>query len=147
VDGLDTCTQPIPVGYLRANEGHIRFPVTARHAPATAVLFGNAAAYECSIYLDATRLIEVYWSAANTLTMTFNDGGGAHTVNWDATGLLPAGTLYWGDVIYTPSWMRLYVGGVARSEIVTTIFFTGIPDTGYWLTDNDGLNQGDAVIG
>jgi len=146
VAGLSTLTQPIPAGYLRATHGHVRFWITPRHAPATVDDFGNATPYELSIYFDATRLIEVYWSAANTLTLNFNDGGGAHAANWNAAGMLPVAARYKADLIYGPGRMRLWVDDTLRIDIAQPPNFTAIPNTAYWLTDNTGASQGDAVI-
>ena len=147
VDGFDSLTQAIPVGTLQPSIGHIRFPVTFRHDAAELGGFGVALSTYARIWFNVTNNILLYAPGANNILMRFDDGGGAHAIPWDCTGLIVAGTQYMFDIIYTPFWMRLYQDGIQRSEIVAVVNFANIPVTAYWINDVTAGRQGDAVIG
>lgn len=144
VDGLDTLTQPIT--NLTATAGQIRFKWTPRHSAAGVVKFGNSAAYIVSLYGAADNYIRVYWSAANTITLAFNDGGGEHTTTWDATGAIAAGSTYAMQIDYSASVMTLSVGGVVKATITTAISFATVPTTAYWGSTSASISQIDATF-
>lgn len=144
VDGLDTCTQV--VANLSATTGRVRWNYTPRHDAADAVKLGNAAAYVASLYGAADNYIRVYWSAANTITLAFNGGGGEHTATWDATGAIAAGTSYTLQLDYSASEMTLSVDDVVKATITTGISFATVPTTAYWGSTSAGASQADATL-
>jgi hypothetical protein len=146
VDGLDRLTQPITS--LNANHGKISFPVTPRHAAATAALIGNATPRVATFYGDANNYIIVDWSAANTLRLRFNAaGGGEQSATWNATGAIAAGTQYTIEIEYRGAWMTLKVDGTTRITVIAATVFTIIPATVYWGSDDSYTQQFDSVYG
>lgn len=147
VDGRDQCSQPIPAGILSATSGHIRFKYRPRHSSANARVFGNTAAEIMRAYLNINNQIIVYWSALNTITLYFNDGGGAHNTTWNAAGVFVPDTDYLFDVVYDASQMQLLVDNVVRATITTPINFASTLPTMYWGVYPATLgNQPDAVF-
>ncbi len=146
VSGLSTLTQPVLD--ISATEGHMRVAYTPRHDAADAVKFGTASdeAMVAEWYGDASNYIRLYWSAANTLTLAFNDGGGEHTNTWDATGAIDADTQYELVVDYSASAMTLKVGGVVKITITTALSFATTPTTAYWGQAQTGNKQADATF-
>jgi hypothetical protein len=97
-------------------------------------------------FVDANNWVDVYWSAANTVTLRTRVGGVENTNNWDATGLIAAGTTYMGEVIYTAASARLIVDNVTATTVTTAIDLGGSPVTIYWGSDNNEANQSDMVV-
>jgi len=148
VDGLDTLQQPIPVGYLRATEGHIRFAFTPRHTDADAISFGNGQAYVAIAQGDTNNYIYVRFAFANRIDMRFRVNGANADGNWASGGAyFVPGTRYTLDIVYTPSWARLYVNNIQRISVAPGFPFTTIPPTMYWGSAQDGTLQADIVIG
>jgi hypothetical protein len=145
VDGLDTLTQSI--SNLTATDGHVRFAYTPRHDAADAVKFGTAStqAMIAELYGAADNYIRLYWSAANTITMAFNDGGGEHTTTYDATGAIAAGTTYQMALNYSAEAMTLDIAGSTVATITTAISFATVPTTAYWGQAQAGTKQADAT--
>lgn len=144
VDGLDTMTQPI--ANLTATSGQIRWDYTPRHSAADAVKFGNAAAYIAELYGAADNYIRVYWSAANTITLAFDDGGGAHTTTWDATGAIVAGTTYLLQIDISAAAMTLSVDGVVKATITTAISFATVPTAAHWGASQAAVSAADSTF-
>ncbi|KKN74831.1 hypothetical protein LCGC14_0387240 [marine sediment metagenome] len=146
VDGLDIMTQPITE--LAATLGNMRLAYTPRHDAADAVKFGTASneAMIAEFYGAADNYIRLYWSAANTITLAFNDGGGEHTDNWNATGAIEAGTKYELVIDYTAAAMTLKVGGVVKITITTALSFATTPTIVYWGQAQAGTKQADATF-
>lgn len=145
VDGLDTLVANIPAGSLGATSGKLRFNHIPRHDAADAVKFGNSSAYIADFYGDASNYIRIYWNAANTITLAFNDGGGEHTGTWDATGAIAADTTYLFEIEYSGSQMVLSVDGVAKITISQPVSFGTVPATAYLGSKQDGTLQTDGV--
>ena len=144
VDGLDTLYQA-STG-LTAVKGEINFTATKRHAAADVAKFGVTTPYEMYWYQDANNYIYVYWSAANTLTLTFNaQGAGVQTGNYNATGAWDAGASKACKVYYGPAQAILYVLGVAVVTIVQPASFTVVSGNIYLGSDRNGINQSDTV--
>lgn len=144
IDGRDTASQTI--SNLAATSGRIRFGYTPRHSAADVAKFGNATSYIVELYGDSNNYIRVYWSAANTITLAFNDGGGEHTQTWDATGAIMAGTTYQMQIDYNASQMTLSVDGMVKATITTSLSFATIPITAYWGSSQAGASQADALF-
>jgi len=144
VGGLSTLTQA-STG-LDVGAGSINFTATKRHAAADVAKFGVATPYELHWYEDANNYMYVYWSAANTLTLTFNaTGGGDQTGNYDATGAWAAGAEKACRVIYSGSNCILYVAGTAVVTIAQPAVFATMTAAIYLGSDKDGINQSDTV--
>ncbi len=114
VDGRDTLSQPIT--NLTATNGVVKFKYTPRHNAADMLKFGVATPYIIDLYGNATNYIRVYWSAANTVTMAFNDGTTERVKSWDATGAIVAGTTYSMEINYSTTKMELKVDGVSKID-------------------------------
>ena len=124
----------------------MNFTATKRHAAADVAKFGEATPYELHWYQDANNYIYTYWSAANTLTLTFNaKGAGAQTGNYDATGAWAAGASKACKVYYGPAQAILYVLGVAVVTIAQPASLTTEAGNIYSGSDKDGVNQADTV--
>lgn len=145
VDGLDSCTQPIPAGILTPTSGWIKFKYTPRHDAADVSKLGVAIPNVARIRFDGTRYIHLFFAAANILRFIFDDGGGAHQADWNPA-TLNAGTEYLIEIKYNASEMILKVDGVIRITITQPINFTAIPTTTWWGTNQGGSNQADAVF-
>ena len=123
------------------------WPYTPRHDAADAAKFGITTPYIGEAYQAATNYIRVYWSAANEITLAFNDTGGAHTQAWDCTGLIAAGTEYDFEVRYSGAQMTLRVDNAIMATISTSIMFSTVMTTFYGGGKQDGTLQADAVFG
>jgi len=146
VDGLDTLTQP-STGVNPAADS-ITFPITKRHAAADVAKFGNATPYEFHWYEDANNYIYVYWSAANTLTLTYQaNGAGEQTDDYDATGAWDAGARKTGTIVYGPSAAVLKIDGTAQITIAQAASFPAITAAFYFGSDKDGASQSDSAYG
>jgi hypothetical protein len=132
---------------LEAQDGTIRAKVTQRHAAADVAKFGVSTPYIWEAYADATHYIRLYWSAANTITLAFDDSGGAHSDTWNATGAIAAATTYQLEVTYSATNMLFKVDSVTKITITTAIDFGGTPpSTVYWGSNQAGANQLDATF-
>jgi len=94
---------------------------------------------------NAANFIRVFASAANTITMEFNDGGGLHTVNWACAGQVVAATTYLMEVRYTSGDMWLTQDGVERARITTPLAFAVTPTNVWWGSRQAGDLQVDAT--
>jgi hypothetical protein len=151
VTGADQLAQAIPAGKMRTNSGYVLSPTAIlRHLPADLVKFGNATPYVCVLWGDATNYIRVYATAANTLRLSFNDGGGEHTADWTCTAAWVVGDTVRFAIRYTATQMQLlaWINGVwgARATIAQPVSFVTVPTTAYWLSNQSGLQQIDSVI-
>ena len=149
VDGLDTLSQTIPAGALGATNGKIAFYYTPRHNAADAVKFGvtgNNPYIFMARYINTSNYIVMRWALANTITCGFNDNGGEHTSNWDATGAIVAGTKYLIEVEWNPAQMTFSVDGAVKITIVEPVSFGTVPTVFYCGTTNSGDRTGDAVF-
>ena len=145
VDGRDKLEQDI-TNRLKRTSGEIRWRSRPRHAPANLVAFVETAnAYLIQAYGDATNYISVYGSAANTVTLAFNDGGGAHTVNWDCTAAWVADEELAWKLEYHPNAMRLWCNSMVVATIIQPVSFATIPNTIYFGRSITGDNS-DTVI-
>ena len=146
VDGYDSLVQPT-TARLRRNRGVIRWKARMRHAPANIVKFAQAAntAYLLYAYGDATNYVAVYGSAANQMTLAFNDGGGAHTVNWDCTAAWTANQEHVWALDYDTNRMRLWHNGLVVATINEPPNFAVVPTSLYFGGNATG-NAIDAVI-
>jgi len=99
---------------LEGQDGTIQYKVTQRHAAADVAKFGVSTPYLFEAWADATHYVRLYYSAANTITLAFDDGGGEHSDTWGATGARDAATTYEDKVQYDGSSMIYAVGGVTR---------------------------------
>jgi hypothetical protein len=131
---------------LEAQDGTIRAKVTQRHAAADVAKFGVATPYIWEAYADATHYIRLYWSAANTITLAFDDSGGAHSDTWNATGAIAAATTYQFEVDYDATQMLFKVDDVTKITITTAINFGVQSWTIYWGSNQAGANQLDATF-
>jgi len=147
VEGFDSLVMNIPAGRIFAQEGHVRIAVTPRHSIAEMDNFGELTPEFFRMWGDATNYIVVRISAANTVQMWFDDGGGAHNAAWAAAGALVAGTEYLFEVKWDAVHMELLVDGVQRINIVQPVAFVTVP-TAWWAgTTQLGTQQVDAVFG
>ena len=141
VGGLDTCTQT--VSGMSRTTGTFTWNYTPRIAAADVADFGNTTPYIAEFYGDADDYIRVYWSAANTVTLAFSDGGGVHNDTWDATAAIVAGTTYNMMVAYDEDGMILYVDETAVITISESVFFSERVGTVFWGSDSSGTSQAD----
>ena len=146
VDGRDTYTQT--VSGLTSTAGSFGVNYTPRHSAGDVAKFGVSTPYIFDIYGNSTNYIRAYWSAANVITLAFNDGGTERYANWDATGVIVAGTTYSTKVTYSPTSAILSVDGVdkATAGAGTPPSFATVPTTLYMGSKNDGTLQGDATF-
>lgn len=147
IDGFDNAPQPIPAGNIFATEGWVRITVTPRHDIADMDDFGNTQPRFFHIWGDATNYIMVRISAANTVQLLFDDGGGLHNAVWAAAGALVADTEYLMEVIWSATQMWLVVDAVIRITIVQPVSFVTVPTQLYPGSTAAGLNQIGAVFG
>ena len=99
-------------------------------------------------YKDANNYIQLYWSAANEITLLYNmNGGGDVSDVWNATGAIDANTQYTFQIEYTGSGNMVF-----SVDEVAKITLAGIPaafgaalDTSYWGSQQAGGLQADAV--
>jgi hypothetical protein len=146
IDGYDDVYQPDAAGW-RHNSGAFKFTFNQRHAAADVADFGEATPILCHIWGDATNYAFVEWSAANTIRLRFNDGGGEHSDTWDATGAIAVDTVYTGEIRWTSTRFRFYVDTVLRIEIVQPVSFATVPTRSYAGCNQAGGDQVDAVFG
>jgi hypothetical protein len=147
VDGFDNAViNPIPPGRIFANEGWLRIGITPRHDIATMDDFGNTQPRFFHIWGDATNYIMARISAANTVELLFNDGGGLHTDTWAAAGALVADTTYLFEVQWDAAHMELRVDGIVRIDIAQPVAFVTVPTQWYAGTTQLGVNQIDATF-
>jgi len=146
VDGHDQAVQNIPAGRIFATEGWVRIGVTHRHDVADMRAFGNLTPRFWTLWGDATNYVFVNVSAANTVTLTFNDGGGVHTANWAAAGLLTAADKDKMEVQWDAAHMELRVDNVVRINIGQPVNFVTVPTLLYAGSDETGAQQVDAVF-
>jgi len=146
VDGYDKLVQPT-TARLRRNRGVIRWKALMRHSPANIVKFVQVtgAAYLLYAYGDATNYVSVYGSAANTMTLAFNDGGGAHSTTWDCTAAWTANQERAWAVDYDANRMRLWHNGLVVATINEPVNFAVVPTSLYYGSNATG-NAIDAVI-
>ncbi len=147
VDGLDQCTQPITDMSAGEKTGKMSFKVTPRHAAADVAKFGETTPYIFVAWGDADDYIKLYWSAANTITLAFNDGGGEHSDTWDATGAIDADTEYLFEIEWDETQMTLSVDSVVKITISQQPTFDVALATAYIGQDGSNQQQGDAVFG
>ena len=147
VDGYDNAPQPIPAGTIFAQEGWIRVGITHRHDIGDMRAFGELTPYFFIAWGNAANFILVQISAANTVTLTFNDGGGVHTANWAAAGAMTAANLDTLEVQWDAAHMELRVDTVLRINIAQPPNFAVVPTAFYPGTDQTGTQQVDAVLG
>lgn len=148
IDGRDSLTQPIT--RITATRGSIRWFWRPRHDAADLVAFDEAANQAYILHADgnATNYIVLRATAANTIQLEFNDGGGAHNTNWNCIGQVTADTLYSMRIVYSPTQMRLYQDGILRATISQPVAFALDPQTWtmYWGSNDTPARQGDAVF-
>jgi len=145
-DGLDRLTQPIPSGLIFAANGILRFRTIPRHSAATAALFGNLTPRIGVSYRDANNLLDVYWSAANTITLNTIIGGVALAGNYNATGRIVADISYLFEFVYTPAMVLLKLNGVTVITVVRPVNFgANIPNVFYAGSTAAFVQQADAV--
>jgi len=143
VDGLDTLYAAPP---STASSGSISFYITKRHAAADVALFGEATPYEFHWYEDANNYAYIYWSAANTLTLTFNaSGGGDQTANYDATGAWDAGAEKLAKWEWGAASCILSLDGTPVITIAQAASFAAMTANFYLGSDKDGANQSDSA--
>ena len=127
VDGRDGAPQPIPAGSIAVTAGDIRITTAPRHDIADMDNFGNTTPVLFHVFGDATNYIYVELSAANTIRLRFNDGGGEHLGVWAAGGLLVADTDYLFRVVWTAAQMQLIVDDTVRITIAQPVNFGTMP--------------------
>ena len=146
--GLQTTYNGNPLSdYMTATFGHARFDITQRHAAATSAIFDEGAgAWWGMIFVDVNNWVDVYWSAANTVTLRVRDGGVENTSNWAAAGLIDPATAYTAEIKYTATEAEFIVDGTVQATVVVAIDLGGPPVTIYYGSDNSEANQVDAVF-
>jgi len=144
VDGLDTLTQAT-TGVTLAGDS-ATFKITKRHAAADVAKFGNSTPYEFHAYGDADDYMYVYWSAANTLTLTYQAaGGGEQTDDYDATAAWDAGATKTAKLTWGGSSCVLRLDGTPVITIAQAAAFDTLGTDFYLGSDKDGANQSDSV--
>ncbi|MHA2065288.1 MAG: DUF2341 domain-containing protein, partial [Candidatus Thorarchaeota archaeon] len=99
VDGRDTLTQTI--SNLTTTKGTIKFDYTPRHDAADQLAFLESTdVYIGEWYGDADDYIQLYWSAANTVTLAYSINGTTGSDTWNASVNIDAGTTYTFTVAY-----------------------------------------------
>jgi len=146
LDGFDDAPQLILAGVITETAGDVRVKVTPRHDIADMDNFGNITPVFFHAFGDATNYIYVELSAANTVRLRFNDGGGEQSGTWAAAGDLVASTDYVFRVLWAASQMQLIVGGTVRITIVQPVNFATIPTQFYAGSNQAGDSQIDAVF-
>jgi hypothetical protein len=144
VDGLDLCTQPIPAGRLFATQGWIRFRCIPRHNDADAAKFGFAQPQLAYIWGDANNAIELFWGAANLLTLGRTASGVWAAQAWAPGGAIVPGGNYLMEIRYSPTDMQLFVDGVLRITVAAATLFAVVPTlcyigTWYATAQNDAV--------
>lgn len=148
VDGKDFLTTTVPVGRIGANQGDVRFGYTPRHGDTEALLFGSDPAMIALLQGDANNWLQLRWTVADTLQLSFNaNGAGAQLDTWATGGsAFTPGTTYTFRIRWTGGAMRLYVDGTLRITITAaTGFVWPNPTTLYWGSTTGALQQSDAV--
>ena len=144
IDGYDSLTQPI--ARIFPTIGDIRFTYRPRHADPIVASLGNATPYVCRL-MGVANYIDLYWSAASTLTLAYNDGVVRFT-NWATGGaIFTPDTSYAMRITYSGAGMRLYIDGILRITVAIAPNFTGdLPVIAYWGSDDAGAQQNDIVL-
>ncbi|MFA5385930.1 MAG: LamG domain-containing protein, partial [Eubacteriales bacterium] len=149
VDGTDTLTQDITE--LAVGSGTIKFNYTPRHSAADIAKFGTSTPYIATFWGDSDDYIKLYWSAANTITLSYSMGGSTGSKTYDATGDITAGTTYNFEINYIGSGdMNLSIDGTTQITLETIpATFGTTPSTAHWGTDYNGTadsSQADATF-
>ena len=133
---------------VAAGADSLTFNITKRHAAADVAKFGVSTPYEFHWYEDANNYMYVYWSAANTLTLTYNaSGGGEQTGNYDATGAWDADATKEVQIVWGASSCVLNIDGSAEITIAQAASFAAMTANFYFGSDKDGANQSDSAYG
>lgn len=147
VDGLDRLVQIPIVGQLTAMLGMILWAWVPRHDDSTARDFGNTTPRIMYLEGAGADYIEVYWSAANTITLRFSVGAAVSSGNWATGGTgFTVGAAHHMRILYWPTGMTLYIDTVARITVAAAISFVNIPNLANWGHDGADVSQVDAVF-
>jgi len=143
VDGTDDLAQPL-LG-MTPTRFRIRWRCIPRHGAGDFEKFGG------DVWMYAWQgvggeYLYVDCVSDTTIRLGFDDGGGFHGANWDATGVIAADTEYLFEIRTVPTRMQLLVDGVVRSTINTPINFGDFPANIHWGVDAWSLGQIDAVF-
>ncbi|MFC1600706.1 LamG-like jellyroll fold domain-containing protein, partial [Patescibacteria group bacterium] len=148
VDGRDTLTQAISGWTTTA--GTARWRWTPRHSAGDFRSYGveSNAPRIAHFRYDNNNNIEVATSNGDSLITLYGRANGTtFSQNWDATGNISAGTTYEMEVIYTSDSIVLNISDNERINIdlTSTPDFSSAPNTAYWGSNSNGLQQADAV--
>lgn len=149
VVGRATCVQAVvPAALLQATQGWIRWRKRFRHAAANLDDFGEVPGsdYLMRAWGNATNYVDVFVTAANNIRLEFNDGAGAHLVNWNCAGLIAADVEHLLEVRWVAPRMELVFDGAVVATIVQPPNFAVVPTVVYWGSRNAGDRQVDAVF-
>ena len=147
VDGLDTCTQPIPAGVLGPTSGSIKFYWTPRHGAGDFEKFGNTDEFIAHIYNNANNEIWLYNTGAGTTTMRLEIGGVATSGNYAST--VVAGTRYFCEIRYTSTQCLFFIDNAIKITVTPGAgidFGANIPNIIYMGSKQTGAKQSDAVF-
>ena len=149
VVGLSSAVQPIPVGMLRATRGRIEFPFVLRHDFADVEDWGNNNPSLAYYEFGALSYVRIGSNVPNMILYIRCPGGALEFTAWNAAATLFRNVVYLGTIEYNPTNIRFYIDGVLRITHTYTggiNFGASIPNTAYWLSNNTGTAQVDAII-
>lgn len=147
IDGRDSAVQS--VSSLGTSTGNIKFRYTPRHSSASMLAFQNDVSSNVFIgewYRSANDTIQVYWSAANTITLRTVRNGTPSSTTYDATGAIIPNETYYFEIDYASGVLKLKIDGPTRASIPGLATFSQAPNQAYWGTDQTENFQADATF-
>jgi hypothetical protein len=144
IDGADTAIHPIKS--LTSNQGKIMFNFTPRHNFSTAHLFGNIQPVIAEFYSNDNNTIKLVNYGNSTLTLEGKFNSTTVQANWTNATLDDYGVYYF-EIIYENG--KNLTLNVNDSQVATksgVVKFNVTPNTSYWGSDHNGLNQYDGMF-
>ena len=146
IGGRDRCISSLS-GVLSKTRGKLRFKIYFRHDAADCMKFKTVSyPYIFQCQGSGANYFYLRWTAANTMQLLYNDGGGNHSDNWPASGEVVADTEYLFEIVYIPNRFVLKVDGVEKAVITEPVDFASIPYQFYAGSNSNYAFQSDVVI-
>jgi hypothetical protein len=147
IDGLDDYQQPTTL--LFPTFGMMMWETIPRHDDSDVVAFGNNNPHIFWASAPVANYFRLFWTAANNLRLETNDGA-ATTTDWaTGGGVVLAGVRHRWLLLYTATWMRVWMDGVLRINHAPgggLNFGANVPTTIFWGEAAPSAQQWDAVF-